>query len=106
MGAAFGLCTAYCEAMDCDTVDPEGTTKACARVSAKFNDITGRSLPCQVSLCPCAAEDWWNDFLESGPWNTCDVLNTALFKDMRRLLESGTANNAHSPSPDLTGETL
>ena len=45
-GAAFGLCNAYCEAMDCDSLDPLASERACNRVEDKFINITGRDLPC------------------------------------------------------------
>src|SRR6185369_425379 len=50
-GAAHGLCTAYCEAMDCDSANPQASPTACAKVAANFTRITGQgSLPCD---CPC-----------------------------------------------------
>jgi hypothetical protein len=53
-GAAFGLCNAYCEAMDCDSANPQASATACGKVKAKFTNITGRtSLPCEAVACPC-----------------------------------------------------
>jgi hypothetical protein len=52
-GAAFGLCTAYCEAMDCDSDDPSASPKACSKVARNFERITGRVLPCEAVACPC-----------------------------------------------------
>jgi hypothetical protein len=54
-GAAFGLCNAYCEAMDCDSPAPQASPTACSRVLANFQRITGRPLPCNV-VCPCTAQ--------------------------------------------------
>ena len=55
-GAAFGLCNAYCEAMDCDSPQPEASPTACSRVRSNYQRITGRSLfPCEV-VCPCGAQ--------------------------------------------------
>ena len=48
-GAAFGLCTSYCEAMDCDGGAPEASANACASVATRFLQATGRDLPCEVS---------------------------------------------------------
>jgi len=48
-GAAYGLCVAYCEAMDCDT-GPQASQKACNKVAANYTRITGQGLPCD---CPC-----------------------------------------------------
>lgn len=49
-GAAFGLCNAYCEAMDCELDEPQASATACSRVRTKFQNITGHDLPCE---CPC-----------------------------------------------------
>lgn len=54
-GAAFGLCNAYCEAMDCDSDTPQASEKACSKVAEKFENLTGGSLPCEEN-CPCAGE--------------------------------------------------
>ena len=58
-GAAFGLCNAYCEAMDCELAndsdpltEPHASATACSKVRAKFENVTGRDLPCEVQ-CPC-----------------------------------------------------
>ena len=52
-GAAHGLCTAYCEAMDCDSGAPQASQRACDRVKANFQQVTGLPLPCD---CPCVAQ--------------------------------------------------
>ena len=50
-GAAWGLCNAYCEAMDCDG-DPRASASACDRVAAQFDSKSGGAvLPCEG--CPC-----------------------------------------------------
>ncbi|MEO6194081.1 MAG: hypothetical protein ABIS20_13810 [Thermoanaerobaculia bacterium] len=49
-GAAHGLCTAYCEAMDCDSGSPQASQTACNKVGNKFEQITGGRPPCG---CPC-----------------------------------------------------
>ena len=51
-GAAYGLCTAYCEAMDCDSTAPQASPTACTRVKNNYQRITGQPLPCNVP-CPC-----------------------------------------------------
>lgn len=53
-GAAFGLCNAYCEAMDCESADPQASATACTKVKDKFTQLTGRSsLPCEApTTCP------------------------------------------------------
>ena len=50
-GAAYGLCNAYCEAMDCDSDNPNANDQACQDVSEKFKRVTGRALPCEVVEC-------------------------------------------------------
>lgn len=56
-GAAFGLCNAFCEAMDCDAANPQASGQACERVEDRFAQVTGRIPPCLIS-CPCfTAED-------------------------------------------------
>lgn len=53
IGAAYGLCTAYCEAMDCDSPAPQASPTACSRVRGNYERITGQPLPCEAT-CPCA----------------------------------------------------
>ena len=56
---AHGLCIAYCEAKDCDSIphstspraDNKGVQKSCANLKTKFQDLTGQSPPCE--RCPC-----------------------------------------------------
>jgi hypothetical protein len=52
VGAAFGLCNAYCEAMDCDSLDPQASDTACNKIQNSFENITGSPPPC-VQVCPC-----------------------------------------------------
>ena len=51
-GAAFGLCNAYCEAMDCDSPNHHASDTACEHVKRNFERHTGRPLPCEAT-CPC-----------------------------------------------------
>ena len=50
-GAAYGLCNAYCEAMDCDSANPQASDQACDKVLDRFLNITGVELPL-CELCP------------------------------------------------------
>ena len=61
-GAAYGLCNAYCEAMDCESDAPSASATACDKVRTKFENITGRDLPCEVS-CPCTSIPEYNAIL-------------------------------------------
>ena len=51
-GAAYGLCNAYCEAMDCESDAPSASATACSKVRDKFQNVTGRDVPCELT-CPC-----------------------------------------------------
>lgn len=53
-GNAYGLCNAYCEAMDCDDPEHNASAKACDRVFMNFVDETGTAPPCNP--CPCVNE--------------------------------------------------
>ena len=68
VGAAHGLCTAFCEAMDCDSAAPQASAKACAKVGDNFMKITGQTPPCD---CPCVAQ--YPGFIEAlnGPILAC-----------------------------------
>ena len=53
-GDAFGLCTRYCEAMDCDDASPLASATACAGVFNEFAEIAGVAPPClRFTACPC-----------------------------------------------------
>ena len=67
-GAAYGLCTAYCEAMDCESDEPAASETACTKVQAKFLNITGRDLPCEAAAvtCPCSGNPAWEAVLTGG----------------------------------------
>jgi len=64
VGAAYGLCNAYCEAMDCDSDYPNASDKACARVEANYEKKTGELPPC-VAVDPCA------EFVDDNQENEC-----------------------------------
>lgn len=83
-GAAFGLCNAYCEAMDCELLDdglnetsPNASTVACLKVKNNFIKITGEVPPCDCPPdngqlgCPC---DNTNLFCTEGL--VCDEVGT------------------------------
>ncbi len=88
-GAAFGLCNAYCEAMDCDcptddnpTCEPNANQRACDRVKDRYQQVTGNEdLPCDATepppepaSCPCGVDPdtyttdiaWSDDPYDSG----------------------------------------
>lgn len=47
VGAAYGLCNAYCEAMDCDSEEPNASEKACEKVLANYVKHTDMMPPCE-----------------------------------------------------------
>lgn len=68
-GSAFGLCNAYCEAMDCDSENPHASEKACSKIRSLFTKRTGRDLPCEQNYqqpgCPCLDIPQFAAFLEN-----------------------------------------
>lgn len=71
-GAAHGLCIAYCEAMDCDSDDPNANKRACKRVHANFEKLTGKIPPCE-RICPCWERDDLKNVTSENqlPFNSC-----------------------------------
>jgi hypothetical protein len=49
-GPAFGLCNAYCEAMDCGDPNQAASDRACIRINANFQRHTGLTLPTEVKF--------------------------------------------------------
>jgi len=62
-GAAYGLCNAYCQAMDCDSAEPSASATACQKVADKFVQIAGRPVPCSEQ-CPMYLNDNFPTFNE------------------------------------------
>jgi hypothetical protein len=71
---AWGLCNAYCTAMDCDSEQTNASGYACIQVAANFMRATGKeSMPCednepaaptdtQAGSCPCNFSlPFWTD---------------------------------------------
>ena len=50
-GAAWGVCTAYCEELDCDAESPLASPTLCARLDRVFGRLTDGAIP------PCEDED-------------------------------------------------
>jgi len=56
-GRAFGLCNAYCEAMDCDW-DLDASEDDCADVKSNYQRLTGEDeLPCEQMSLACVTGD-------------------------------------------------
>ena len=56
-GALFGLCNAYCEAMDCDSDSPHASARACQRVLDNFLAKSGGIFPPCINLPPVPTAD-------------------------------------------------
>lgn len=103
-GAAFGLCNAYCEAMDCESANPQASATACSKVKDKFTNITGRPLPCETcpapppgTTCPCV--DAFADFSTglSSPPLQCFELGTFIVKQTAPFDAIAAGCSAASP---------
>jgi hypothetical protein len=102
-GAAFGLCNAYCEAMDCDSDDPQASDTACTKVRNKFMNVTGNDLPCEApttcvlpspgTTCPCTADSTFNRIL-GFPGGSCIDQGTSIV-----FSGNGTLHAGCIPSP-------
>jgi hypothetical protein len=51
-GAAYGLCNAYCEAMDCTDPNQHASDKGCESVLKNYEKHSDHPLPCLMT-CPC-----------------------------------------------------
>jgi hypothetical protein len=99
-GAAFGLCNAYCEAMDCETDEPNASATACSRVRGKFQQITGRDLPCEEPpTCPCANSDFFFAGLIAG-----DITITECFTEPVNGMTDGILIPIRGPVYTYAGE--
>ena len=101
-GAAYGLCNAYCEAMDCTDPNQHASDRGCEQVKANFIRKTGRPLPCDIT-CPCAGVLQLFADIKSGATvvQQCVMTNTALFV----TTNAGTAIiDSETPSCSVNGE--
>jgi hypothetical protein len=116
-GAAYGLCNAYCEAMDCETDNPSASATACTRVQDKFQQITGRDLPCEAvtpATCPCQGIDDFDTTTQSPETCTLGGLDRAitLFVDFGLSQFTAFSSSASAPQPrcgyieDQSGEEI
>ena len=93
VGPLFGLCNAYCEAMDCDSDFPAASQHACDKVAANFAKQTeGMTPPCEEEVvCPCSSlevdkifeayGDQGQCFGEGTPPNVCPTTLAELTED-------------------------
>ena len=52
-GRAWGLCSAYCEALDCDSPYPKASPRACERLGNRLEEVAEGASRCEVVECPC-----------------------------------------------------
>lgn len=82
-GAAYGLCNAYCEAMDCGGGDTLASDEACDRVLDSYEHNTDVPMPC---LADCGGQCGENQVCIGN--NCCDARCRAVdFCDECTLLE-------------------
>jgi len=70
VGPAYGLCNAYCEALNCDDSEHRNASeKACRRLEEHYRNITGQEFPCkdenqaveqETAVCPTWSADELN----------------------------------------------
>jgi hypothetical protein len=68
-GAAYGLCNAYCAAMDCSSANPAASPAACQKVRNKYTQLTGNEIPCELP-CICLVIPGFAEATE-GPGIAC-----------------------------------
>ena len=95
-GAAWGLCNAFCEAMDCECYEPgapvgcipNASENACERVLGNYGRKTSVPMPClgEPATCPCLNANTdptmgdltkWSTpvnptWIDAASWNTTD----------------------------------
>jgi hypothetical protein len=82
-GKVYGLCNAYCEAMDCDADEPHASDKACTRVFDKIvassdtpfpfcGDQDGDGVPNGDDNCPAVANPDQADSDNNGVGDACE----------------------------------
>jgi len=83
-GAGYGLCNAYCEAMDCESTSPSASATACQKVADKYQEVTNNSHP--PCACPMMAYPSFNS-LVSNP-ATIDIPCTYRVDSQQALVEA------------------
>lgn len=99
-GAAFGLCNAYCEAMDCDHPEVRAAEGACEVIARNFSKKTGEAvLPCDdvIEACTVVANDNVVYLTELGDWED-DVLSDDDYSPVDATIEV----TDHTAPADIT----
>lgn len=53
VGAAYGLCNAYCNSLKCESEEHQASERACDALYDNYYRCTGEEPPCVVITCPC-----------------------------------------------------
>jgi hypothetical protein len=69
IGALWGLCIAYCEAMDCHYTYPHADDRACNRVYENYVKLSGTMPPCVCGEQPASSAETLEE--EDGGINNC-----------------------------------
>ena len=97
VGAAYGACHVYCEALDCDGPPKPRRARACERALDRFWELTGEPPPCDP-ICPCAA-GWLNPAFVPADLQAVEcsvqINDFGEFIDLR--LEGGPDENGDEP---------
>lgn len=73
IGIGFGLCTAYCDATECDCsydpdCEPNADPVACQNLLYSYSFVTGTALACG-DICPCIDPNGWPSERSFNLWN-------------------------------------
>jgi len=91
-GAAWDLCNAYCEAMDCDSAEPQASEQACTRVLGKIEGALG-----ETPFPTC--EDVDDDGVPNGLDNCPDTANSDQADDNPTTPEGNACEPVTSSCP-------
>lgn len=109
-GAAFGLCVAYCVALDCDAEHRHAGARACGRLQAAYLRFTGLRPPCVRATCPCSSFD--ANSIAAATWakderNLCGTLmnpTTGGVAHQLELIDEGASDRTFFTAGELGGE--
>jgi hypothetical protein len=98
-GAGYGLCNAFCDAMDCDSEDPQASATACDKVKSKYQQITGNEPPC---LPQCVCNQAIPGFLDAVSSTITDCIDLGIHYPLVYLLTPDGSLPSAFAHPGLT----